>query len=152
MRKDCTGLCLHVKCCYFRDREVCQFIEVTFCLLRSIIFQVLIFATICCDQVNYKWVNKLNKKCINASVLTQDCARIFKIKIGPVDHISWLISAPNRKCPKTGQSSWTLINMTAQWRYVMYDAPRFICVQITGIWNMFYTNNYRAHLSEMRST
>jgi hypothetical protein len=80
----------------------------------SAIFQVLTCATICCDPVTCKVVNKLNQKRIHASVGTRDRFEMIKIQIGPVKHILLLISVQDRKCPKTGHSSRTLINMTAQ--------------------------------------
>jgi hypothetical protein len=83
-------------------------------MMTSAILQVLTFATICCDPVTYKFVNKWSQKRINASVATRDRFEMINIKIGPVEHTLVLIFVQDRKCPKTGQSSRTLINMTTQ--------------------------------------
>jgi hypothetical protein len=83
-------------------------------MMTSAILQVLTFATICCNPVTYKFVNKLNQKGIHASVGTRDRFEMIQIKIGPVEHTLLLSLAQDRKCPKTGQSSRTLINMTTQ--------------------------------------
>jgi hypothetical protein len=134
-----------------------QIYKSKFCPLRSIDVGHFASANLCnylLWSVTYKLVNKFNQKRIHASVVTRDRFEMINIKIGPVNYTLLLIFAQDRKCPKTGQSWSMLINMTtAQWRrYVMYGASRFICKQITGIWNMFYTNNYCRHLSQMRST
>jgi hypothetical protein len=57
-------------------------------MMTSAILQVLTFATICCDPVTYKFVNKWNQKRIHASVATRDRFEMIKIKIGPVEHLS----------------------------------------------------------------
>jgi hypothetical protein len=70
----------------FRDREVCQFIQVNvvywgLLMMTSAIVQVLTFATICCDPVTYKFVNTLNQKRIHASVATRDGFEMIKKKL-----------------------------------------------------------------------
>jgi hypothetical protein len=88
-------------------------------MMPSAILQVLTFSTICCSRVTYNFVNKWNQKRIHASVATRDRFEMIKIKIGPVEHTLLLIFAQDRECPKTGQSSRTLINMTTL-RHIRY--------------------------------